>query len=60
MDKKTESNTYLTQIRVSHKLEKEWREYASDIGTSMNSVLCIALDDWLRRVNPHRQHRSKV
>ena len=42
------SNTHTAQIRIPNELAQEWREYAKYTGASMNSILCIALHEWLR------------
>ena len=52
------TNAHITQVRMSERLADEWRNYANKLGISMNSVICIALDEWLRRVEHSRQHHD--
>ena len=42
------NDTYTTQLRMPVGLEERTREFSAKTGASINAVVCIALDAFLR------------
>lgn len=49
-DRKAQAcDTYITQIRMPNELSERAKEYAAKTGASINAIVCIALDEFLRK-----------